>query len=53
MLFRSTLVAAQKCRNAAVQAKIILDGGELTIRREQEGHVFMTGSADEIFQGEI
>ena len=49
----ATLVAAQKCRDAAVQSKIILDGGELTIRREGEGHVFMTGCADEIFQGEI
>ena len=49
----ATLVAAQRRRGAAVQAKIILDGGELTIRREGEGHVFMTGRADEIFQGEI
>ena len=49
----ATLVAAQRCRNAAAQAKIILDGGELTIRHENYGHVFMTGRADEIFQGEI
>jgi len=49
----ATLVAAQRRRNAAEQAKIILDGGVLTIRREKEGHVFMTGCADEIFQGEI
>lgn len=49
----ATLVAAQRRRNAAVQAEIILDGGVLTIRREGEGHVFMTGRADEIFQGEI
>lgn len=49
----ATLVAAQKCRNAAVKAEIVLDGGSLFIEREREGHVFMTGSADEIFQGEI
>ena len=49
----ATLVAAQRRRNAAAEAKIILDGGVLVIRREGEGHVFMTGGADEIFQGEI
>ena len=49
----ATLVAAQRRCGAAVQAKIILDGGVLTIRRENEGHVFMTGCAEEIFQGEI
>jgi len=49
----ATLVAAQKCRNAAAEAEIILDGGSLFIRRENAGHVFMTGSADEVFTGEI
>ena len=49
----ATLVAAQRRRGAAVRADIILDGGVLTIRREGGGHVFMTGCADEIFQGEI
>ena len=49
----ATLVAAQKCRNAAVGAEIVLDGGSLFIEREHEGHVFMTGRADEIFTGEI
>jgi diaminopimelate epimerase len=49
----ATLVAAQKCRNAAVRAEIVLDGGSLFIERENGGRVFMTGSADEIFTGEI
>ena len=49
----ATLVAARKCRDAAEKAEIVLDGGSLFIAYRPGGHVFMTGRADEIFQGEI
>ena len=49
----ATLVAARKIRNAAEKAEIVLDGGSLFIAYNPGGHVFMTGSAYEIFQGEI
>ena len=53
----AALVAAQKRNLAGNGAEIVLDGGELFIRHDilenNETPFFMTGSANEIFSGEI
>ena len=53
----AALIAAQKRDLAGNGAEIVLDGGELFIRHDilenSETPVFMTGSANEIFNGEI
>ena len=49
----ATLVAAQRTGRVGVEADIILDGGTLHIKHENDGPVLMTGPAQEVFQGEI
>ena len=49
----ATLVAAQRTGRVGVEADVILDGGVLHIKHENEGHVFMTGPAEEVFKGVI
>jgi len=50
----ATLVAAVRRDLTNRRAKIILDGGELTIEwRENDGHVLMTGPATLSFKGEL
>ena len=49
----ATLAAAQRRGLVDTEAEIVLDGGSLFIRREEGGHLLMTGPAEEIFHGEI
>ena len=49
----ATLVAAQKQGLCGEAADLILDGGTLHIEHRPGESVFMTGPAQEIFQGEI
>lgn len=50
----ATLVAANLCGLADRKATIVLDGGELVDEwDEATGHVFMTGPATHVFDGEI
>ena len=50
----ATAVAAAKRGLAGCSSRIIMDGGELTIEwRESNHHVYMTGPAEFIFDGEI
>ena len=48
----ATLVAAALTGRSSREARIVLDGGELSVRWEEEGHVFMTGPAQKVFTGE-
>lgn len=49
----AVLVAANLCGLADRKATIVLDGGELVDEWDEEtGHVFMTGSATHVFDGE-
>ncbi len=49
----AVLVAANLCGLADRRATIVLDGGELVDEWDEEtGHVFMTGSATHVFDGE-
>lgn len=49
----AALVAARRCGLADARATVALDGGELTVEwDEQTGHVFMTGPAEHVFDGE-
>ena len=50
----ATAVAACKTGRAGRASRIIMDGGELEIEwREADGHVYMTGPAEFVFEGEI
>ena len=49
----ATLAAAQKRALCQEAADLVLDGGTLHIEHQQEGPVFMTGPAAEVFRGEI
>ena len=49
----ATLVAAQERGLCGAAADIVLDGGTLRIEHAAGGSVFMTGPAQEIFEGEI
>lgn len=49
----AALVAASLCGLAGRKAQLVLDGGELLIEWEETtGHVFMTGPAAHVFDGE-
>ncbi|WP_290744672.1 diaminopimelate epimerase [Fibrobacter sp. UBA4309] len=49
----ATLVAAQRAGHVGAEADIILDGGVLHVKHEEDGPVLMTGPAEEVFRGEI
>jgi len=50
----ATAVAAAMTGRAGRSSHIIMDGGELDIEwRESDGHVYMTGGAEFVFEGEI
>ena len=50
----ATAVAACKTGRAGRNARIIMDGGTLEIEwREADNHVYMTGPAEFVFEGEI
>ena len=50
----ATAVAACKTGRAGRKSRIIMDGGVLEIEwREADGHVYMTGPAEFVFEGEI
>ncbi len=50
----ATAVAACKTGRAGRASRIIMDGGELEIEwRETDGHVYMTGPAEFVYEGEI
>ena len=49
----ASAVAAVETSRAENLVRVVLDGGELEIEYTPGGHVFMTGSAEEVFRGEI
>lgn len=49
----ATLVAASLGCLAGREAVIALPGGDLRIRWDEDGHVYMTGPATEVFEGTI
>lgn len=49
----ATIVAAQRTGRVGVEADIVLDGGVLHIKHEEDGPVLMTGPAEEVFRGAI
>ena len=50
----ATAVAAAKVGLAGRQSQIVMDGGTLSIEwRESDNHVYMTGPAEFVFEGEI
>ena len=50
----ATAVAACFCKKAGRKSTIVMDGGTLDIEwREQDNHVYMTGPATFVFDGEI
>ena len=49
----ATLVAAQRTGRVGVEADVVLDGGVLHIKHEEDGPVLMTGPAQEVFTGTI
>ena len=49
----ATLVAAQRTGRVGVEADVVLDGGVLHIKHEEDGPVLMTGPAEEVFRGTI
>ena len=49
----ATLVAAQRAGHVGAEADIILDGGILHVKHEDNGPVLMTGPAQEVFRGTI
>ncbi|MBR1447923.1 MAG: diaminopimelate epimerase [Prevotella sp.] len=50
----ATAVAACLCKKAGRKSTIVMDGGTLDIEwRESDGHVYMTGPAAFVFDGEI
>ena len=47
-------VAALKTRRAGRTSRIIMDGGTLDVEwREQDNHVYLTGPAEFVYEGEI
>ncbi len=48
----ATLVAAALTGRTSRKAKVILLGGELEIQWAEDGHVYMTGGAETVFDGE-
>ncbi len=48
----ATVAAALTCRGGR-EADVQLPGGELHVRWSEDGHVFMTGSATEVFTGTL
>ena len=48
----ATLAAAVKTGRTGPEARIVLDGGTLTLRLAENGHLFMTGPAQKVFTGE-
>ena len=48
----ATLAAAVKTGRTGNEARIVLDGGELSVRLADNGHLFMTGPAQKVFTGE-
>ena len=50
----ATAVAASRIRRADRKCRIIMDGGTLDVEwREQDNHVYLTGPAEFVFEGEI
>lgn len=50
----ATAVAASVTKRATRQSRIIMDGGTLDIEwREQDGHVYLTGPATHVYDGQI
>lgn len=50
----ATAVAAALTHRAGRQAQIVMDGGTLSVEwREADNHVYLTGPADFVFDGEI
>jgi len=49
----ATLVAAQRTGRVGLESDVVLDGGTLHIKHEEDGPVLMTGPAKECFRGEI
>ena len=49
----ATLVAAVLNDKADKKAEIELDGGKLVIEWADNGHIYMTGPAEQVFSGEI
>ena len=50
----ATAVAAAVTKRAPRQSRIIMDGGTLDIEwREQDGHVYLTGPATHVYDGQI
>ncbi len=50
----ATAVAAAKTNRAGRESNIVMDGGKLNIRwSDTDGHVYMTGGATFVFDGEI
>lgn len=48
----ATLVAAALSGRCGKEARILLDGGELSVRWAEDNHIFMTGPAQKVFTGE-
>lgn len=49
----ATAVAAALTRRAGRKTTIVMDGGELHIQWQEDGHVMMTGPAATVFTGQI
>ncbi|SHK49815.1 diaminopimelate epimerase [Fibrobacter sp. UWEL] len=49
----ATLVAAQRTGRVGLESDVVLDGGTLHIKHEEDGPVLMTGPAKECFRGEV
>lgn len=50
----ATAVAGVIRRKTGRKTKVVMDGGALTIRwDESSGHVYMTGGAVKVFEGEL
>ncbi len=49
----ATAVAAMVCGKAGGRAVIAMDGGDLEIEWDGHGHLFMTGPATTVFEGEM
>lgn len=50
----ATIVAGVVCGKTGRKTKVVMDGGPLTIRwDENSGHVYMTGGAVKVFEGEL
>ena len=50
----ATAVAAAKLGVAGCSSKVVMDGGTLEIEwRETDNHVYLTGGAEFVFDGEI